>query len=51
VLRPGDLEEAANRAIAMQEEERTTLRRLDAGEKMPDISGATAMVMGKLKKG
>ena len=51
VLRPGDLEEAANRAIAMQEEEKTTLRRLDAGEKMPDISGVTAMVMGKLKKG
>jgi hypothetical protein len=35
----------------MQEEEKTTLRRLDAGEKMPDISGVTAMVMGKLKKG
>jgi 4-hydroxy-4-methyl-2-oxoglutarate aldolase len=51
VLRPGDLEEAAHRAIAMQEEEKTTLRRLDAGEKMPDISGVTAMVMGKLKKG
>jgi 4-hydroxy-4-methyl-2-oxoglutarate aldolase len=51
VLRPGDIEEAANRAIAMQEEEKTTLRRLDAGEKMPDISGVTAMVMGKLKKG
>jgi 4-hydroxy-4-methyl-2-oxoglutarate aldolase len=51
VLRPGDIEEAANRAIAMQEEEKTTLRRLDAGEKMPDISGVTAMVMEKLKKG
>lgn len=51
VLRPGEIEEAANRAIAMQEEEKTTLRRLDAGEKMPDISGVTAMVMGKLKKG
>jgi 4-hydroxy-4-methyl-2-oxoglutarate aldolase len=51
VLRPGDIEEAANRAIAMQEEEKTTLSRLDAGEKMPDISGVTAMVMGQLKKG
>jgi 4-hydroxy-4-methyl-2-oxoglutarate aldolase len=51
VLRAGDLEELANRAIAMQEAEKTTLRRLDAGEKMPDISGVTAMVMGKLKKG
>jgi 4-hydroxy-4-methyl-2-oxoglutarate aldolase len=50
VLRPGDIEEAANRAIAMQEQEKTTLRRLDAGEKMPDISGVTAMVMGNLKK-
>jgi 4-hydroxy-4-methyl-2-oxoglutarate aldolase len=50
VLKPDDIEDAANRAIAMQEEEKTTLRRLDAGEKMPDISGVTAMVMANLKR-
>jgi 4-hydroxy-4-methyl-2-oxoglutarate aldolase len=50
VLKPDDIENAANRAIAMQEEEKTTLRRLDAGEKMRDISGVTAMVMANLKR-
>ncbi len=50
VLRPGDIEAAANRAIAMQEEEKTTLRRLDAGEKMPDISGVTELINAKLRE-
>ena len=50
VLRPADIEAAANRAIAMQEEEKTTLRRLDAGEKMPDISGVTELINAKLRE-
>jgi len=50
VLRPGDLEPAANRAIAMQEDEKTTLKRLDAGEKMPDISGVTALIKARMQE-
>jgi 4-hydroxy-4-methyl-2-oxoglutarate aldolase len=48
VLKPADIESAANRAIAMQEEEKTTLKRLDAGEKMPDISGVTALIKARM---
>jgi 4-hydroxy-4-methyl-2-oxoglutarate aldolase len=49
VLQAKDITEAANRAIELQEREKNTLRRLDAGDKMPDISGATAMVLGNLR--
>jgi regulator of RNase E activity RraA len=48
VLPPSDIMAAATRAMAMQEQEKTTLKRLDAGEKMPHISGAIAMVLGNL---
>jgi len=48
VLKPDQIEAAASRAIGLQTAERTTLARLDAGEKMPDISGATRMVLDSL---
>jgi 4-hydroxy-4-methyl-2-oxoglutarate aldolase len=50
VLPPDGIEAAANRAIAMQEEEKTTLKRLDAGEKMPDISGVNALIEQRLRE-
>ena len=47
VLRPGQARAVAERAIAMQEAEIVLLGRLRAGERLPDISGATAMVESK----
>jgi regulator of RNase E activity RraA len=44
VLDPADAEAAADRAIAMQDAEAATRARLDAGEKLPDISGATRVL-------
>lgn len=42
VLNPADITEAANRAIAMQKAEKTTLARVKAGERLPDINGTNA---------
>ena len=47
VLNPAEATAIAERAIAMQEAEIVLLNRLRAGERLPDISGATAMVDGK----
>ncbi|MFZ4534508.1 MAG: RraA family protein [Alsobacter sp.] len=48
VLAPSTAEAYARRAIQMQENELVLLERLRNGEKLPDISGATAMVEAKL---
>jgi regulator of RNase E activity RraA len=48
VLAPDAIEAAANRAIAMQTAEKTTLKRLDAGEKLPDITGASQGIRDKM---
>ena len=48
VLAPSTAEAYARRAIQMQENELVLLERLRKGEKLPDISGATAMVEAKL---
>ena len=49
VLPPGDAQAAASRAIAMQKEEKeVTFKRIDAGEKIGDISGATQLILSKL---
>ncbi|MFG1250143.1 RraA family protein [Xanthobacter flavus] len=48
VLKPAEAPTVAARAIAMQEAEVVLLSRLAAGEKLPDISGARAMVEAKL---
>ena len=47
---PALAREAATRALDMQKREVTTNQRLRAGEKLPDITGATAIVEAKLVK-
>jgi 4-hydroxy-4-methyl-2-oxoglutarate aldolase len=44
ILDPADIEWAAQRAIALQQEEKKTLARIDAGEKIADIVGSTALI-------
>ncbi len=50
VMAPAIAREAATRALEMQNREKTTHQRLRAGEKLPDITGATASVEAKLIK-
>src|SRR3954466_15330279 len=50
VLDPKEAEAAADRAIGMQEAEVKSRARLDAGEKLPDISGATKMLQEALAR-
>jgi 4-hydroxy-4-methyl-2-oxoglutarate aldolase len=50
VMSPALAREAATRALDMQKREVTTHARLRAGEKLPDITGATAIVEAKLVK-
>jgi hypothetical protein len=50
VLKPNVAESYARRAIEMQARELVLLERLRKGEWLPDISGATAHVEGKLAK-
>jgi len=49
VLAPAEARAVAERAIKMQEDEIVLLERLRNGEKLPDISGATALVEAKRK--
>ena len=51
VLKPEQIETAAKEAIRMQTEEKTLFARLEKGEKMPDISGATKRVMARMARG
>jgi 4-hydroxy-4-methyl-2-oxoglutarate aldolase len=44
VLKPGQVESVARRALEMQAEELKTLARLRSGEKLADISGAAALI-------
>ncbi len=48
VLSPDEIESRANEAIRMQEDEKSLFARLDKGEKLPDISGATRRVLARL---
>ena len=50
VMERGQAEAAADRAIGMQEAEGASRKRLDAGEKLPDISGATKVLQEALAK-
>src|SRR3954468_23865774 len=50
VLDPKEAEAAADRAIGMQQAEVKSRARLEAGEKLPDISGATKMLQEALAK-
>lgn len=50
VLAPDQIEAAATRAIGMQQDEKKTLARIDAGEKYPDIIGSTAIIQKLLSQ-
>jgi regulator of RNase E activity RraA len=50
VLDRGEAEAAAERAIGMQEAEAASRKRLDSGEKLPDISGATKVLQEALAR-
>lgn len=50
VLDRAEAEATAERAISMQEAETKSRARLDAGEKLPDISGATKVLQEALAK-
>jgi regulator of RNase E activity RraA len=50
VLDRAEAEAAAERAIGMQDAEAASRKRLDAGEKLPDISGATKVLQEALAK-
>jgi regulator of RNase E activity RraA len=50
VLDRAEAEAAAERAIGMQEAETASRKRLDSGEKLPDISGATKVLQEALAK-
>jgi 4-hydroxy-4-methyl-2-oxoglutarate aldolase len=50
VMERGQAEAAADRAIGMQEAEGASRKRLDAGEKLPDISGATKVLQDAIAK-
>jgi 4-hydroxy-4-methyl-2-oxoglutarate aldolase len=50
VLGRAEAQAAAQRAIGMQEAEAASRKRLDAGEKLPDISGATKVLQDALAK-
>lgn len=48
ILDPMDIEWAAKRAITLQQEEKKTLARIDAGEKIADIVGSTELIQQSL---
>ena len=50
VMERGQAEAAAERAIGMQEAEVASRKRLDGGEKLPDISGATKVLQDAIAK-
>jgi 4-hydroxy-4-methyl-2-oxoglutarate aldolase len=50
VMERAQAEAAADRAIGMQEAELASRKRLDAGEKLPDISGATKVLQEAISK-
>lgn len=50
VMERGQAEAAAERAIGMQDAEVASRKRLDAGEKLPDISGATKVLQDAMSK-
>ena len=51
VLPAADIEASARRALKMMSDEKTTLKRLDAGEKSPDIMGTTALIAKAMEAG
>jgi regulator of RNase E activity RraA len=50
VLKPHEIVEAATRAMAMQEAEKITLKRVASGEKLPDINGTNARMAAIMER-
>jgi len=48
-MKPAEITAAAQRAIGLQQAEQTTLARLRAGEKLPDINGTNARIRAAVK--
>jgi regulator of RNase E activity RraA len=44
VLKPAQIEEAAKRAIAMQDDEKIRLKEVAAGARLPDINGTNKRI-------
>lgn len=49
VLPPADIEVAARRALKMMSDEKITLKRVDQGEKYPDVMGTTALIQAAME--
>ena len=49
VLRPDEINTVADRALAMQEREIELLRKIDAGQSLPELSGASAKIERAMK--
>lgn len=49
VIPPADIEVAARRALKMMSDEKATLKRLDQGEKYPDVMGTTALIQAAME--
>lgn len=50
VLPAHDIRESATRALQMMKDEKTTLARIDAGEKYPDIMGSTQVILEAIER-
>ena len=50
VMPPGDIKEAAERAIGMQQAEKVSLARVANGERLPDVNGTNARIAEILEK-
>lgn len=51
VMKPYEIVEAAARAVAMQDAEKAALKRVAAGEKLPDINGTNARIAEIMRSG
>jgi regulator of RNase E activity RraA len=49
VLKPHEITASADRAVAMQQAEKTMLARITAGERLPDINGTNVRIAEILK--
>lgn len=48
ILKPQEIDAVADRALDMQAREVTLLKRIDEGERLPEITGATAKIEGAM---
>jgi 4-hydroxy-4-methyl-2-oxoglutarate aldolase len=50
VIPPADIEYSVKRAIQMVQDEKRTLARIDAGEKYPDITGSSQVILEAIER-